>query len=74
MQARVRRSLTLAFAADALAMPVHWFYDTKDIDAAFGPQGVTSFAAPPAKHPYTFMKPPEADRQHGFLVVLCSAL
>jgi hypothetical protein len=65
VQARARNALTLAFAADALAMPVHWFYDPKVIDASFGEGGVKGFAAPPAKHPYTFMKTPVADAAAG---------
>jgi ADP-ribosylglycohydrolase len=65
VQTRVRRALTLAFAADALAMPAHWFYDTAGIDKDFGAAGVTGYAAPPLKHPYTFMKVPEADPAAG---------
>lgn len=42
------------FIGDALAMPVHWFYNVHDIDRAF-PDGITTFEAPPAFHPSSIM-------------------
>jgi hypothetical protein len=46
-------------------MPVHWFYDANDIYNAFGDNGVTRMEAPPAKHPYTFMKAPQPEEELG---------
>jgi ADP-ribosylglycohydrolase len=42
------------FVADALAMPVHWFYNPADIEKAF-PGGITRLEAAPAKHPSSIM-------------------
>ncbi len=42
------------FVADALAMPVHWFYNPADIEKAF-PAGITRFEAAPAVHPSSIM-------------------
>ena len=42
------------FIADALAMPVHWYYNPHDIGKAF-PGGVTKFEAAPAYHPSSIM-------------------
>ena len=42
------------FVADALAMPVHWFYNPADIEKAF-PGGITQFEAAPAVHPSSIM-------------------
>ncbi|WP_244178258.1 hypothetical protein [Marinobacter shengliensis] len=39
---RVRNSLKTQFIADALAMPVHWFYNPMDIEKAF-PGGIQWF-------------------------------
>lgn len=54
MQERANTALRALFVGDALAMPVHWFYNPLDIDRAF-PGGVTSFAAAPAFHPSSIM-------------------
>lgn len=39
--------------ADALSMPVHWYYNPTDIDRDFG--RITGFVAPKARHPSSIM-------------------
>jgi len=53
-QRRALNALQLMFVADALAMPVHWFYNPLDIERAF-PGGIKSFAAAPDFHPSSIM-------------------
>jgi ADP-ribosylglycohydrolase len=52
--ARAKAALQLSFIADALAMPVHWFYNPRDIDTAF-PGGIKKFEAAPLFHPSSIM-------------------
>ncbi|AVI64266.1 hypothetical protein MOY_13206 [Halomonas sp. GFAJ-1] len=52
--ARATAALKNLFIGDALAMPVHWFYNVHDIDRAF-PEGINTFEAPPAFHPSSIM-------------------
>lgn len=54
IDARAQAALQNLFIADALAMPVHWFYRVSDIDSAF-PRGVNKFEAPPDHHPSSIM-------------------
>lgn len=54
MQERARAALQNLFVADALAMPVHWYYRVGDIFAAF-PNGVGAYEAPPEWHPSSIM-------------------
>lgn len=51
---RGKAALQTLFVADALAMPVHWFYNTKDIAKAF-PGGVQQFEDAPRYHPSSIM-------------------
>lgn len=51
---RAASALRGLFLGDALAMPVHWFYNTADIDAAF-PNGIAGLEAPPEHHPSSIM-------------------
>lgn len=51
---RIRQALRTAFVADALAMPVHWFYNPGDIFRAF-PGGVKAFKPAPSHHPSSIM-------------------
>lgn len=51
---RIRHALQTQFVADALAMPVHWYYRVSDIYQAF-PGGVQQFEAPPDFHPSSIM-------------------
>lgn len=47
---RARAALRNQFVADALAMPVHWFYNPLDIDRAFA-GGIQALEDAPARHP-----------------------
>lgn len=51
---RAKAALKNLFIADALAMPVHWYYRVSDIFDAF-PDGVTAYEAPPSWHPSSIM-------------------
>ncbi len=51
---RARAALQLSYIGDALAMPVHWFYNPMDILAAF-PGGIRQFEPAPARHPSSIM-------------------
>ncbi len=51
---RIEGALWGLFVADALAMPIHWYYDRKNILSDF-PGGVTRFEAPRHPHPEAFM-------------------
>lgn len=55
LRVRATAALQLNFIGDALAMPVHWFYNPQDIYKAF-PGGITQFEAAPAFHPSSIMK------------------
>jgi ADP-ribosylglycohydrolase len=52
--ARAKSALKTLFVADALAMPVHWFYRVSDIYRAF-PGGVRKFEDAPDYHPSSIM-------------------
>jgi len=54
VSARVANALKTQFVADALAMPVHWYYNPMDIERAF-PGGVQGFEAAPDFHPSSIM-------------------
>lgn len=51
---RCQAALKLLYVADALSMPVHWFYNPLDILKTF-PGGIKQFEAPPAHHPSSIM-------------------
>ncbi len=51
---RARAALKSLFIADALSMPVHWFYNPMDIQRSF-PDGITGMEAAPAFHPSSIM-------------------
>jgi len=53
-QRRASAALKNLFVADALAMPVHWYYNPLDIEKAF-PGGITQFEAAPEYHPGSIM-------------------
>ena len=53
-QRRALNALQQMFVADALAMPVHWFYNPHDIARAF-PGGINRFEAAPDFHPSSIM-------------------
>ncbi len=51
---RAASSLRCLFVADAISMPVHWYYRRADIFSQF-PQGITKFEDAPALHPGSIM-------------------
>ena len=51
---RVDSALRTTFIADALAMPVHWYYQPLEIELAFT-GGITRFEAAPEFHPSSIM-------------------
>lgn len=51
---RVANALKTQFIADALAMPVHWYYQPLEIERAF-PGGIQQFEAAPEFHPSSIM-------------------
>lgn len=51
---RAKAALKNAFVGDALAMPVHWFYNPADIYKAF-PLGIEQFEDAPSFHPSSIM-------------------
>lgn len=51
---RARAALKLTYVADALSMPVHWYYNPLDIIKAF-PGGIKKFEAAPSIHPSSIM-------------------
>ena len=53
-QQRAIAALKTLFVADALAMPVHWYYNTQDIETAF-PGGIATLEAAPSYHPSSLM-------------------
>ena len=57
---RAVAALKLIYVADALAMPVHWFYNPQDILNTF-PGGIQKFEAAPPKHPHDFLSLPASN-------------
>lgn len=55
IKSRATAALKLMYVADALSMPVHWFYNPQDIFNAF-PGGIHKFEAAPKYHPHDFLK------------------
>lgn len=53
---RSRAALTNLFIGDALAMPVHWYYNPGDILRAFPPYGIRRMEAAPEQHPSSIMR------------------
>ena len=51
---RIQNALWGLFIGDALAMPVHWYYNPLDIDKDF-PGGIKAMAAAPERHPSSIM-------------------
>lgn len=54
LRRRIRNALWGLFIGDSLAMPVHWYYDRKNIDRDFD-GGVTGYESPRHPHPESFM-------------------
>lgn len=59
IKSRAMAALKLIYVADALSMPVHWFYNPQDIINAF-PGGIRKFEAAPKQHPHDFLSLPAA--------------
>lgn len=55
LKARIRAALQNGLIGDALSMPVHWFYNPRDITRIFGARGITKFEAAPPTHPSSIM-------------------
>ncbi|MFK7892203.1 MAG: ADP-ribosylglycohydrolase family protein, partial [Granulosicoccus sp.] len=55
LRERIKAALWNHFIADALAMPVHWFYNPGDIIRAFPPSGIERLEAAPEYHPSSIM-------------------
>lgn len=51
---RVRGALWGLFIADALSMPVHWYYDVGALRRDFG--RITDYQAPKARHPSAYAR------------------
>ena len=51
---RAAAALRMLFVADALAMPVHWYYNPLDIEKDF-PGGIRTMMAAPERHPSSIM-------------------
>jgi len=52
VEARLRRALWSFFAADALAMPSHWYYGgSRQIRQHYGPTGITDYVRPSLELP-----------------------
>lgn len=54
LQPRAISALKSLFVGDALAMPVHWYYNLMDIERQF-PGGITDFEDAPVFHPSSIM-------------------
>lgn len=54
IRTRMENALWGLFIGDALAMPVHWYYNRKNIYTDF-PDGITDYEAPRHPHPESFM-------------------
>ncbi|KAM8872681.1 uncharacterized protein ACB058_004536 isoform 1-T2 [Synchiropus picturatus] len=51
----IREALWGMCAADAMSMPVHWYYDVRDITRDFGGP-ISKFENPPVSHPSSILK------------------
>ncbi|MGA0930066.1 MAG: ADP-ribosylglycohydrolase family protein, partial [bacterium] len=50
---KIRGMLLGMFIGDALAMPVHWYYDTKALQQDYGP--ICNMEAPKEFHPNSLL-------------------
>lgn len=51
----VRGAIMGMFIADALGMPVHWYYAPGSIEKEFGTEGIQTYHAPKHPHPEAFV-------------------
>jgi ADP-ribosylglycohydrolase len=54
LNTRAQACLRMAFVADSLTMPAHWYYNTRHLDAAL-PQGCGTLQPAPEHHPDAIM-------------------
>eukprot|EP01060_Flectonema_neradi_P000115 TRINITY_DN10090_c0_g1_i1.p1 TRINITY_DN10090_c0_g1~~TRINITY_DN10090_c0_g1_i1.p1 ORF type:complete len:357 (+),score=51.68 TRINITY_DN10090_c0_g1_i1:49-1119(+) len=59
---KLRGCLTGLFIGDALAMPIHWYYDVMNIKNDFGEGGITKYESPKEKVVGSYMNISDADR------------
>ena len=55
MQSKIKAALYGMYIGDALAMPVHWYYDTRRIKKDFGEGGIQKYEAPVKHFPGSIM-------------------
>jgi len=55
MQSKIKAALYGMYIGDALAMPVHWYYDTSRIRKDFGKAGIQKYEAPVKHFPGSIM-------------------
>jgi len=55
MQSKIKAALYGMYIGDALAMPVHWYYDTSRIKKDFGKAGIQKYEAPVKHFPGSIM-------------------
>ena len=55
MESRVAGAIYGMYIGDALAMPVHWYYDVGRIKTDFGASGITTYREPVKKFPGSIM-------------------
>ena len=55
MQSKIKAALYGMYIGDALAMPVHWYYDTSRIRKDFGKAGIQKYEAPVKNFPGSIM-------------------
>ena len=55
MQSKIKAALYGMYIGDALAMPVHWYYDTSRIRKDFGKKGIQKYEAPVKHFPGSIM-------------------
>jgi ADP-ribosylglycohydrolase len=46
LRSKVQGCLVGFYIGDALAMPVHWYYDLRQLVSDYGKSGITKFEAP----------------------------
>merc|ERR1711994_957173 len=55
MQSKIKAALYGMYIGDSLAMPVHWYYDTRRIRKDFGKAGIQKYEAPVKHFPGSIM-------------------
>lgn len=55
IESKIKAALYGMYIGDALAMPVHWYYDKRRIKSDFGSAGIQKYEAPVKKFPGSIM-------------------